>query len=483
MEAAPSLRRFGFLQQRWFVLGLTLFFLVLSIHYADKVLNSERDNRSAFLRWRTQVQDMDEGVDIWQKYVYPNPPIMVLLLQPFFALPAWLGSMAWFYAKVLMALASIFLAFRLVETPDRPWPEWAKAVVVVLAMRPITGDLTHGNVNLFILLLCVGALICFRHRRDWSAGLLLALAIACKVTPALFVPYFLWKRSWKVLAGCAAGLVLFFWLVPGVFFGFERNAGYLNSWFQSMIVPFTVEGVVTTQHENQSLPGLVHRLLTHSVSFTNYDGARLVSEEYHNVVDWDPAVARALVKALMAAFAVLVIWVCRNPTDQRQRWQLSAEYGLILVGMVLFSERTWKHHCVTLLVPFAVLLYYLASGQPGPRMRRYLVATLAASFLLMSSTTTGVGKPLHGDPTALETLLLGVGRAGKLAQVYGAYLWANVALTAALAVVLRRQQLVARQAVPEPDPVPNQVLHLRAKVWTSEPEPVAEPVEAGERVV
>ena len=34
-----------------------------------------------------------------------------------------------------------------------------------------------------------------------SAGCVLGLAIACKVTPALFVPYLAWKRSWKALAG------------------------------------------------------------------------------------------------------------------------------------------------------------------------------------------------------------------------------------------------------------------------------------------
>src|SRR5262249_15427384 len=156
----------AFLRQRWFVLGLVLFFVVVSAIYAEKILDSERDNRSAFLRWRTQVQDLDDGVNIWDKYVYPNPPIMVLLLQPFFALPDWLGSMAWFCARVGRALAPIFLPFRLLEPPERPWPDWAKAVVAALSMRPIMGDLPHGNVTLLIFFLGVSLLTCYRHRRD-----------------------------------------------------------------------------------------------------------------------------------------------------------------------------------------------------------------------------------------------------------------------------------------------------------------------------
>jgi hypothetical protein len=449
MDAASALGRTSFLQQRWFVIGLVLVFVGISASYGLKILDTEHENRSAFLRWRSQVQEQGHGVDIWQKFVYPNPPIMVLILEPFFALPPVLGSMAWFYAKVLMALAAIFLVFRLVESPERPWPEWAKVIVVALSMRPIMGDLTHGNVNLLILLLCVGSLSCFRNRRDWSAGLLLGLAIACKVTPALFVPYFLWKRSWKVLAGTGVGLVLFFWLLPGLFFGFHENAGYLYSWYKNMIVPFTVDGVVTTQHENQSLPGLVHRLLTDSASFSNFEGTQLVSEEHHNLVAWDPAVARIIVKMLMVLFAALVVWLCRNPGDQRQRWELTAEYGLILVGMLLFSERTWKHHCVTLLVPFAALMYYLATGRPRPLVRRWLIALLLAAVLLQASASTGLNKELI--------------RAGKLAQVYGVYAWANLAVVAALAVVLRRQQVASRQPPPASRPAPSYF----ATTWTT----------------
>ena len=32
------------------------------------------------------------------------------------------------------------------------------------------------------------------------AGLILALSISYKVTPALFIPYFVYKRSWRTVA-------------------------------------------------------------------------------------------------------------------------------------------------------------------------------------------------------------------------------------------------------------------------------------------
>ena len=430
MQAVASHPWLLWLQQRWFVLGLSLIFVLLSVQYSGKVLDSHRSNRSAFLRWRDQILELQDGVNIWEKYNYPNPPIMVLILEPLVQLPPLLGSLAWFYLKVGMTLAAIFLAFRLVETPGQPWPLWAKALAVALSLRPIMGDLSHGNVNLFILILCVTALACFRWRRDVTAGVVVALAIACKVTPALLVPYFLWKRSWKVLAGFALGLGLFFWLIPGLCLGFQQNQAYLVSWYNGMIKPFAIDGKVTTDHENQSLPGLVHRLVTDSASFSTFIDEQYTPLEKHNIVAWDPSVARNIVRLCMAAFAGLVVWVCRNPTSDRQRWQLAAEYGLILLGMLLFSERTWKHHCVTLLVPFCVLCYYLATARPQRRTRQFVIAMLIAAAVLMTATTTGWSSSLE--------------RMGKMAQVYGAYVWANLALTAALVVVLR-QPHVGRQ--------------------------------------
>ena len=55
----------------------------------------------------------------------------------------------------------------------------------------------------------------------------------------------------------------------------------------------------------------------------------------------------------------------------------------VVLGMLLFSERTWKHHCVTLMLPFAVLAYYLATCPPRPLLRGYLAASLVAVAVLM----------------------------------------------------------------------------------------------------
>jgi alpha-1,2-mannosyltransferase len=413
--AAPAPRR-------WFIVGLLLLFIALSVQYTIKITR-KGESSSAFNRWRPQVLGMAKGEDSYVKYAYPNPPMMALILLPYYLVPELAGALAWYYTKVALTLLALMWTFRLVEDPERPFPDWAKALVVLLSLKPIMGDLTHGNVNLLILFLCVGALYAYQHRHEFGGGAILGLAIVCKVTPALFLPYFVWKRAWKTLIGCCAGMLLFYVVVPSVVFGPSRNVELLGSWGNLMVKPFLIGKVTYSEYFNQSVPGLIARLLTDSPSDTEWiEHREQVAVSYHNIASLRPVAAKAVLLGCMAVFAGVVMLVCRTPTEQRRGWRFAAEAGIVLVGMLLFSDRTWKHHCVTLCVPLAVLCYRLA-WEEG-RRRLGIAAALALTLLLMASTSTGMGERLD--------------ELGRLSQVYGAYVWAFVILVAALAVELWR---------------------------------------------
>jgi alpha-1,2-mannosyltransferase len=435
--------------QRWFVIGLILLFIALSVQYTIKVL----EHRSAYMRWRDQLLALDNGDDIYKEFVYPNPPIMAMVLKPLADIePGFVGALVWYYLKVGMALASFYWLFRLVAASGTPFPPWAKALVVLLSLRPIIGDLIHGNVNLFILFLVMAGLYAFHKGRSVRGGLFLAFAIACKVTPALFVPYLVWKRAWKALAGCAVGLVLFLWVVPSCYLGWQKNQELLTSWTRQMIVPFLVHGQVTSSHENQSLPGVAARLLTHSPSFLEYDPEPPHSPQpkrFDNLLDLSPPAAGWLVKGVELLFVGLVVWRCRKPLAARGGWRLAAEFSVVVLGMLLFSERTWKHHCVTLMLPFAVLCYYLSTCRPRGWLRGYLIGTLIAVALLMASTSSVSSE--KGNVSQFGQVWEVV---SKTAQVYGVYVWSYLLLLVALVVVLGRPEEEDAAGRPQSPAVP-----------------------------
>jgi hypothetical protein len=108
--------------------------------------------------------------------------------------------------------------------------------------------------------------------------------------------------------------------------------------------------------------------------------------------------------------------------------RFAAEVSLIVLGMLLLSERTWKHHGTVLLFPFAVLAFAVFTRPT----RKWLIAVLVAVGLL-----TVV-------PGMLPT------RAADLALVYGTYTIAFVLLTVAVCWVLASRPNPSAPAGVEP---------------------------------
>jgi hypothetical protein len=215
-------------------------------------------------------------------------------------------------------------------------------------------------------------------------------------------------------------MALFLLIVPSIFLGWGENLSQLQSWTNQMIVPFVRDGVVSSEHPNQSLPGVVHRLLTHSPSFSAYPDGVYTPTEYHNVADIGRDGARWLVRAAQVGFILAMVLLCRTPRSARGGWRLGAEFAFILVGMLIFSERTWKHHAVTLALPFAVLAYALATLPLSRFLRAGLITSLVVSMTLMLSASGIVNT-----------------RSADLAQVYGVYLAAFLVLLVATLVILK----------------------------------------------
>jgi hypothetical protein len=181
------------------------------------------EKRSAFNRWRPQVEALWAGEDIYQRYAFPTPPIMAMVLTPFMLLPGKAAMVSWFAFKAALTGLCFGWLFRAVRRAHLSLPQWIEVVALGVAITPIVGDLLHGNVNLWILFLVVAAWVAFQSGRDGLCGWALALAIACKVTPGLLLVYFMWKRAGRVVAHTVLGLA--FWLVvlPGGILGFRAQ--------------------------------------------------------------------------------------------------------------------------------------------------------------------------------------------------------------------------------------------------------------------
>ncbi len=388
--------------------GIALIAVAAAVVHCGKAA----DERSAFIRWRPQVLQFWQGINIYETRYFPNPPIMPITLSPFMALPPVVGAMTWFALKVALTGVSVWLCFRMVKPADRPLPSWFQAGVLLFTLRPFLSDLHHGNNNLLILFLIVTALEAWRRGYDVLAGLILALSISYKVTPALFVYYFLLKRSWRAAGATVLGMALFLLVVPALVVGPQFNGECLGAWWHRMLSPFLTSGATSPQEINQSLGGVLTRLLT----ATPTGDGRYDVHVALNLVSWPPKVVGLMIKGISVSLLGVLAFCCRTKADRRDDPRLLGEFSLVVLAMLFLSERSWKHHFVTLLLPYTYLMAQFAfSGLRWPS-RLTIAGALWGSVIMMATTSTELGG------------LFGRSQGHKIAQGYGMFLWAAVLL-------------------------------------------------------
>ncbi len=415
----------------WLLLLFTAVLAIAAVAYFDKAAA----NRSAFVRWINLIQGLVAGKNVYRVAAYPNPPLMGLVLYPLTLLPPVAGAMTWFFLKGCMALVSLVIAIRMSTGGRRRLPAVAVAVIGLLSLRPLLGDLQHGNVNILVVFVVLVGLWCYRHGRDILAGLAIALATTFKVTPALFIPYFAWKREWRVVGSSLVGLLLFLVVIPGSILGMKHNLVLLRSWTELMVEPYVLRGEVETRQVNQSLPGVLYRLTTDSPGI-EFEDNRVIPA---NVLRLTDRQAWWLLRGLIAAILFWLAYVCRTPTQDRKDWRLSAEFALILLGMLFLSERSWKHHYVSVCVPVSVIVSHLWLRARTATERGLLAGSLVATFVLMASTSP----ELAG--------WIGPGGYGhKYMQAGGAFFWAGVVLFCTNSALLLQARRTAAKGVERP---------------------------------
>ncbi len=396
--------------------------LLVSVLAAQHMVKALKGG-SAFIRWRPFIERLIRGEDIYHHIAYPNPPLLGICLYPLTLLPPVAGAMTWFFLKIAMAALALYWSLNLAAGRDRSLPARATAIVLLLTLRPLMEDLQHGNVNILIMFLATAGLWAFVHERDSWAGLAIALGTTFKVTPALFIPYFAYKRQWRVVAWSVTGLILFLLILPSLVIGPARNAELLLAWAEIMIKPYAVDGVITyTTQINQSLPGLFFRLFTESPGIELTDQPTV----YVNWMALNPPYARLIVRGLLVSIVAWLAWVCRTPTTERRDWRLPCEFGLVLIAMLFISERSWKSHYVTMALPFSAVVAHWLLRSHEATTRWLLASSLSTALVLMASTSPELG----------GWIVHGVGH--KYAEAYGMFFLAALIIFGTLSAILLR---------------------------------------------
>lgn len=324
------------------------------------------------------------------RHDYLYPPFFLTLLVPLFSLPLPMAVLIFQVCKWTALFFALRLAWRLVSRFGEDVPPIVALGSLLLTARFLINDLGNGNVNTFILLAILGA--AWLVQRDWqlAAGFVVAIVACVKVTPALVLVYFVYKGWWRTVLGAGAGTVFCLLLWPGAVMGWAENWRELWAWYDHVIAGFVAGGEVWSGHTNQSICGLINRLLGPAKGMDPdvYLAPVVLSQGTRTVI------RGALTLTVLGGLA----WVCRRRIDVRQYpLALAAEISLVQIAMLALSGYTWKAHYVAMLLPNAVLLAYLADARypDGPRrLLKWLLGIEIALYVLTTEVVTPRGADL-----------------------------------------------------------------------------------------
>ena len=426
----------------WLVVAALAVTLVIAVQQRHRTAVKLADPRgghiSDFDRWMLMTPHFLHDHADYVDDELPTPPLSLIVFAPLTALSRPDAAFAWVCVKLPLACLVFWLCAAIAARAGRPLTAPALALIVAGWWLAVIVDMQEGQTNFLALAPLAAGLYVAQHERrrsDFAAGALIGLGAAMKVTPVIFIVYFLWKRRWRLAAAAAVSIFVWLLVVPALVFGWDQNWRWLAQWTRIMIVPYATHGTVVYA-TSQSVASFVLRLLTPTAAFdAHHDGA--IVSHYMNVMSLGNAAARAIVRVLMVGAGAAGLWWSRRPLLSLRSPRYVIEIGMVAAFMLWFSERTWVHHYVSFILTLAAAGTVLSDPARSLASRRPLRATLIV-FAVLSFFASDVSKVFGAD---------GV----DWAKAFGVYLWPSVVV----AVVLLRAERSSAAAQPDRLPESN----------------------------
>lgn len=252
---------------------------------------------------------------------FTYPPIAAVLFTVFAVLPLWA-------AAVLLTVMSVgCLALTMWILMGETWSGvgssrvWTLLGIMAVGLwfGPVQETLTYGQVNIILMALVVVAAT--RGRGRWWGGALVGIAIAIKLTPAVFLLWFLLRRDWRGMAGA----IVSFLVLTGLGH-LLMPADSTLYWTTTLVDTGRIGGAAYAS--NQSISGVLHRLGLDSTLL--WFVIALAAGLLVAWVAWRLLrLGRDLAAALVVSFAALLC----SPVSWGHHWV----WGLALVVMLF----TW----------------------------------------------------------------------------------------------------------------------------------------------
>ena len=330
-------------------------------------------------------------------YPFLYPPPFAIAMQPLAALPFETARRVWILLTTVTLLGMLGATWRLVCALSAelgitsPVPGWL--VMAAFAPAAFNSASVHADIRVGSVGVLFGACMAFIAWRSTAqarpspwVGLVLALVVLAKTTPAVFIAWMAWRGSRRTAVWSLVWLGLAF--VPALW---VWGPGIVGDWLGRGVLARLA--VPSGWAHNQSLNAALLRLFVPATL---------------DAVAAQAPVAQQVLVCIGTAGIVVATWRCLR-IRSRPAALMPLECGLIVIALLIVTPLTWVCTMAALLFvwPVQMLVIYRAAEQEWKWAPHAAWAACAGFFLSSAHLPVLWGTALHHGPwVALTTLPL-----------------------------------------------------------------------------
>lgn len=265
-------------------------------------------------------------------------PTMHFLTFPLIFNDSYKGAFRiWLICCIILLWISIYLWYRMLSSGDGS----SKSAILTMLIfvwfnfAPLYEGFITGVIEILELFLLTLSFYFLSKKREALSGVSLGFAAMTKFLPAIFIPYFLLKKKYKLFAASMITCILLA-LLTEFMLGWRGNAVF------SLL---KISGKETWGwFYIQSIPNLINRLYSENFGYGIH--TKLLYPDAARITSY------IVISAIMLFYAVLFI-------RKRRSRALAFEISILSILMIAITQHSHYYYLLLLLIPFSLGLQYL----------------------------------------------------------------------------------------------------------------------------
>ncbi len=291
---------------------------------------------------------------------YKYSPASAVFFSIITFLPYELAKFIWYLSELIFLFLSLIISYNILPSKQKK-----KGLILIFSFLVLVKffgrEIELGQVNIFIFFLLIIMLKASLTKNDVKGGVFLGFSLIFKPYGLVFLPYFILKKRFKLIAS-GLGTVIIGLILPVIFYGLRGNIIVLKEWQKTL---------------SQSTPGLID----------HYDNASIFAFFLKIVPDESRELAFFFIicSGLLIAFSFLWMMILGKRENLTKPEVL--EYSFLFVLIPLFSPLAWYYNYLYSILTIVFLINYI---DKFPKVLKYLL--IANLIIIGGSLREVLGK-------------------------------------------------------------------------------------------